>query len=133
MLIFLQKVMCIFIGIGIGTSPYTIGYLATDVQPSRTEVEWSKLIAAEISGETEVRTPDGSRVDVLTDDRAYEVEWVEKWKEAPAQAIFYGLTMNRKPTVILLMRGKSSDRRYYLRCLAVCVETDVRLETWKKN
>jgi hypothetical protein len=97
------------------------------------EVEWSRIIATELDGKTEVRTPDGSRVDVLTKRYAYEVEWVEKWKEAPAQAVFYGLTMNKEPAVILLLRGKSSDRRYYLRCLAVCTKIGIRLETRKTN
>jgi len=93
------------------------------------ETQWSALIAEQRSGVAEYRTPDGSRVDVLVDDYAIEVDWCEKWPEAIGQALFYGLATNRKPGVVLLMRGRDSDQRYYLRCLAVCSRVGIRLET----
>ena len=100
-----------------------------------TEVGWSKIIAEEKGGKTEVVTPDGSRADIVTETYAYEVEWVEKWKEAPAQARFYGISLNKKPAIVLLMNGNSSDKRYYLRCLAVCQSAipRVRVEVYHVN
>jgi len=93
------------------------------------EVAWSAKIAKEIGGQAEVRTPDGSRVDILTDEYAYEVEWAHKPFEAVGQAVYYGLAFNRKPAVILLMRP--DQEKYYLRCLVLCAELDVHLETRK--
>ena len=90
------------------------------------ELEWTKYIAESKNGVHQYICPDQSRVDVLTDEYAYEVEWANKWKEAPTQAILYSMLTNRKPAVILLMKGKSSDKVYYLRCLAVCGKLGIR-------
>lgn len=103
--------------------------LATPL-PGDRETKWSAWIALQRQGAAaEFVTPDGSRVDVLTAEHAFEVEWVEKWSQAIGQSVFYGLATNRKPGVILLMRGKASDQRYYLRCLAVCARLGIKLET----
>jgi len=98
-----------------------------------TELEWTKYIAESKNGIHQYVCPDQSRVDVLTDEYAYEVEWANKWKEAPAQAVLYGMLTNKKPAIILLMKGKSSDKIYYLRCLAVCGKIGIRLETHNIN
>lgn len=95
-----------------------------------TELEWTKYIAESKNGIHQHICPDQSRVDVLTDEYAYEVEWANKWKEAPAQAILYSMLTNKKPAVVLLMKGKPSDKIYYLRCLAVCGKIGVRLEAY---
>jgi len=97
------------------------------------ELEWTKYIAESKNGTHQYVCPDQSRVDVLTDEYAYEVEWVNKWKEAPAQAILYGMLTNKKPAVILLMRGNKTEKIYYLRCLAVCGKIGIRLETHNIN
>ena len=97
------------------------------------ELEWTKHIAAVKGGVHQYVCPDRSRVDVLTDEYAYEVEWVNKWKEAPGQAVLYGLLTNKKPAIVLLMKGNTSDKIYYLRCLAVCGKLGIRLETYDVN
>ena len=97
------------------------------------ELEWTKYIAESKNGTHQYICPDQSRVDVLTDEYAYEVEWANKWKEAPTQAILYSMLTNKKPAVILLMRGNKTEKVYYLRCLAVCGKIGVRLETLNIN
>ena len=57
--------------------------------PTDPEPAWSRFLAAELGGVAEYRTVDGSRVDVLTDTHAYEVEWCKKWKESIGQAFEY--------------------------------------------
>jgi hypothetical protein len=97
------------------------------------EVDHAKDIAKAIGGEVEHRLPDGSRVDILTDEIAWEVDWCRtgKWAEGCGQAIFYGLATNRKPGLILLMRDPDRERRYYLRALAVCAEADIEIMVWR--
>ena len=86
------------------------------------EVDWSKHLAAEMGGQAEARTPDGSRVDILTDQLAYAVDWCQsgKWSQGIGQALFYGLATNRKPGLILLQKDPQAERKFYLRALAVC-------------
>jgi hypothetical protein len=101
-------------------------------KPRLRETEWSKIIAEEKGGVAEFRLPDQSRVDVLTESTAYEVEWVEKWPEAIGQALFYGLSTDRAPGIILLMRGSKAEENY-LECLSVVSALrqhfPIRLET----
>ena len=77
------------------------------------ELEWTKYIAESKNGTHQYICPDQSRVDVLTDEYAYEVEWANKWKEAPTQAILYSMLTNKKPAVILLMRGNKTEKVYH--------------------
>lgn len=102
------------------------------------ETDWSKRIAEEwrangVAAETEARQPDGSRVDILTATDAVEVEWCHggKWKEAIGQAVLYGIQTNRRPCVLLLVKGDDAERVEYLRCLAVCAKCGIRIETHK--
>ena len=101
--------------------------------PGATEYEpaWSKYLAWKWGGESEYRTVDGSRVDVLTDDMAWEVEWCKKWKESVGQALFYGVVTGRKPGVVLLLRRKPGEALYFLRATIACREAGVTLRTWR--
>ena len=95
--------------------------------PTDPEPAWSRFLAAELGGVAEYRTVDGSRVDVLTDTHAYEVEWCKKWKESIGQALHYGVMTGRKPAVILLMRQKKSELIYALRAGVACAAAGVEL------
>jgi len=89
----------------------------------------SARLAAQIGGEAEHRLPDGSRVDILTDDVAYEVEWSDAWEEAIGQSVFYAMATDREPGVWLLLRGNYDED--YLRCLMVCRKLGIELRTEK--
>lgn len=95
------------------------------------ERQWSDHLAQQLGGTSEVRLADDSRCDILTDDYVYEVEWADKWKEAPSQAILYGGLTNRKPAVILLLKQGQDNKRSILRCALVCAKVGVRFETRK--
>jgi len=97
-------------------------------QDFKNEVENSKLIADKSQWETEVVMDDGSRCDILTDTHAVEVEWATKWKEAPAQAVLYGIFTGKKPKVILLTKNKTKEKVYILRCKLVCQELGIDME-----
>ena len=100
------------------------------------EVEWARFIAVEMGGKTEVKTPDGSRVDLVVGGIAYEIDWCTKQKpykhwQAPSQATFYAIALNLKPGVILLFDGSPIAQKSYLRCLVVCSAYGIELKTWK--
>ena len=99
--------------------------------PTEYEPAWSAYLAWKWGGEAEHRTVDGSRVDVLTDEFAWEVEWCKKWKESVGQALFYGVVTGRKPGVVLLLRRKPSEAVYFLRASIACREAGVTLRTWR--
>ena len=87
--------------------------------PKLTERDHSQQLAKELGGVAEYRLPDGSRVDILTPSVAWEVEWVEKWPESIGQSLFYSLSTDREPGVILLFRGNDKDEENYLEALSV--------------
>lgn len=106
----------------------------------RTEPEWCRQIATERGLDPnqvcEYRLPNGSRVDILTETHAIEVEWVYKHEEAIGQSIFYAMATNRKPAIILLLKGEPSEDEDYLICLGVCNAIrfngePIRLEAYK--
>ncbi len=101
-------------------------------RPSSTANEraWSAYIAFLWGGRAEVRTFDGSYIDVV--DRsgvAWEVEWAKKWKEAPGQAALYQTTYSGGG-VVLLTRRKPTETVYYLRCAVACRAAGLQLRTW---
>lgn len=90
------------------------------------ETEWSQILATnEIGGETEAKLPDSTRVDILTDRIAYEVEWASKWKEAIGQALYYSASTNRQPGILLLSSGSAKDKVSYLRLMTVATKYNI--------
>jgi len=61
--------------------------ITLDVKDSDHEAVWSAALAELLGGEAEYRLPDRTRVDVLTDRFAVEVDWVGKFEEGIGQAL----------------------------------------------
>ena len=76
------------------------------------ENDYSDYIQVLIGGEREQSVESG-RVDLVTEEYAFEVEWANKWKHSIGQSIWYGLQTNKKPGIILLMRSKE-DYKYFI-------------------
>ncbi|GGF27359.1 hypothetical protein [Echinicola rosea] len=76
------------------------------------EKDYADTIQTLIGGEREYAVQSG-RVDLLTDEHAFEVEWANKWKDAIGQSLWYGLQTNRKPGIVLILRSKK-DYKYYI-------------------
>jgi hypothetical protein len=97
-----------------------------------TETYWQDIIQKEIGGEKEYRLDDGTRVDLLFEDKACEIDWANKWAEGIGQSIYYGLKTERPPLVILLAKKdgweKYRDRVEY--CNIECWVYDTRIEGW---
>lgn len=88
-------------------------------QSKLTEVQFAKKIVQKVGGVVEYRLPDDSRVDILTDKHAVEVDWAYKWPEGIGQALYYSIMTNRKPAVLLLA-DMPADNRFVNRCYVVC-------------
>lgn len=90
--------------------------VAVPPAPAANEVAWSGYLAGTVGGEAEHRLPNGDRVDILTDEVAWEVEWCSKQDQSFGQAIRYAVATQRDPGVWLLYR--KGDDEHYLRALA---------------
>jgi hypothetical protein len=64
---------------------------------------------------TEHVLPDKTRVDILTDKYAIEVDWANKWAEGIGQSLYYGLMTKKIPGVVLIL--KSDKDKVHLRRL----------------
>ena len=88
----------------------------------KTELEWCRLLAAEMGCDQatgiEQRIATGTRVDLMNDQWAIEVDWASKWAEGCGQALYYGICTGRQPGLLLLLR-EPADRRYVDRAAVV--------------
>lgn len=77
-------------------------------------------------GQTEVRLPDGTRVDCLTDTYAVEIDFARKWAEGIGQAIHYGAVTGKQPATALIIEHPA-DWRYYHRARRAARQAGVTL------
>lgn len=71
---------------------------------------------------------DGTRVDMLNDTYAWEVDWArsDKWAEAIGQSLYYAQVTGRKPGIILIIK-QQSEERYVYRCAVICAKVGIEL------
>ena len=84
--------------------------------------------------DVEYRLADGTRVDILTDQYAYEVDWAWKWAEGVGQCIHYSIMTQRMAGLVLLVRHgptvdteAAADRRAVGRARKVCRRCGIQL------
>lgn len=70
---------------------------------------------------------DMSRVDVLTERLAIEIDRSHKWAEAVGQAIFYSTQHRREPAVVLLCGNFSDYTQHIRRSEIVCQKLGIHL------
>lgn len=98
-----------------------------DEQPNRNEVQWSAYFAEKYAAEPEAVLWDRTRVDLLSDTEAIEVEWAEKQYQAPGQAVWYGIVSGKPPAVLLLVKDAKAEAAHVYRCTAICAKLGIRL------
>jgi len=84
------------------------------------ELEEARRLAPKYHAKTEVVLSDGSRVDLLSDKYAIEVDWAPKWAESIGQSVHYGLLTDRKPAVLLLLKDPVKEWPELVRAARVC-------------
>ena len=108
-------------------------WLASPALGQTTDPKWPREtdvvagLAAQYKGVPEARLWDGSRVDLLSEDTAWEADWASKWTEAVGQSLYYSLVTRRKPGIILLIRAPDEEAHFVYRCQAVCARHDITL------
>lgn len=91
------------------------------------ELSECRRLAPKYEAELEVRLWDGTRVDMLSDEWAIEVDWSGKWAESIGQSLYYAELTGRKPGIILLVKDVQREMRYVHRCQVVCARVGIRL------
>lgn len=99
--------------------------LIISILPATSELDEARRLAPKYDAKVEVRLWDNTRVDLLSDTYAIEVDWAadSKWAEAIGQALYYAELTHRKPAVLLLKR-KDTDRFVY-RAQTVCARLGI--------
>lgn len=85
--------------------------------------EFAKIIG----GETELVLPDRTRVDILTDKYAIEVDFANKWAEGIGQSLYYALSTGKRPGVLLITEKWSRDEKYLSRLMQVAARNDIKV------
>jgi len=103
------------------------------IAPTVTQGErWhAKELAAKFNAEIEVVLYDDSRVDLLSETHAFEIDWAPKHAEAIGQAVHYSLITDRKPGVILLLTDPATEWRHLVRAARVCGHLGIELHVEK--
>jgi len=90
------------------------------------ESYYRDFFADTIKGKTEVLLNDKSRVDIVTDSFAIEVDFAEKWAESIGQSLYYAEKLNKKPAILIIIDGYN-DEKYLKRLVTVISKLNVKL------
>lgn len=85
----------------------------------REESYYQEQIQKITGGKREVILNDGTRVDILTQKDAIEVEFAHKWYEAVGQSLWYAHKTHKNPVIWLIVES-SDDMKYVNRCKELC-------------
>lgn len=91
------------------------------------ELSECRRLAPKYSASVEVVLWDSTRVDLLNDAYAFEVDWSPNWAESIGQSLYYAQVTKRKPAVILLVRDRESEFRHIFRAQTVCAIAGIQL------
>ena len=69
---------------------------------AKRESSWIEEAQITHGGEAKVRLKDGTRVDLLTDTHAIEVEHADNWRDAIGQSLHYARLTDKKAGIILI-------------------------------
>ena len=97
--------------------------LLTSIRVNAQRLNYEKVYQKEFSliigGQMEVTLPDRTRVDIVTDTFAIEVDFANKWAEGIGQSLYYGEVLNKKPGILLIIENREKDKKYLDRLMKV--------------
>ena len=76
----------------------------------RTERDYQLHCNQILQGKVEYRLPDATRVDILTDTLAIEVDFAKKWYEAVGQSCHYARCTDKAPAILLIVTDKVQEK-----------------------
>jgi hypothetical protein len=97
---------------------------------SRPEKYYQAAWCSERNGQIEVRLPDGTRADCITDTHAIEFDFGPKWTEATGQALYYSLQTGKRAGIVLILED-DKDYKYWLRLNSTIRYFHLPIDTWK--
>lgn len=84
------------------------------------------------NGKTEYRLPDNTRVDVLLERYAVEVDFVNKFYQGVGQALYYAYMTGKQPGLVLIIENDDSvSMRQLQRAKFLCGR--LRIKLWTVN
>jgi len=89
------------------------------------ENDWSKKLAPKYHAKREYVLWDKTRIDLLTDKYAIEIDFAHKWAESLGQAEYYSIVSGKKPAILLLT--KKGEERYVYRAQTVAAKYEIRV------
>ncbi len=104
---------------------FLIGILIGNMQGG--EIEECQRIAPKYNAKLEVLLWDKTRVDLLNDEYAIEVDWAYKWAEGIGQALYYAQVTGKKPGVILLIKDMQKEMKYVYRLQTVAAKYNIKV------
>jgi len=72
---------------------------------------------------------DNTRCDIVTPTHAIEVDFADKWAEAIGQSLSYGLNLNLKPAIVLIME-QENDERHFIRINTIIDHYQLNIEVF---
>ena len=87
-------------------------FLSFSASAIEKEEFYSNIFCEELSGQSQFKLKDLSRVDCLTETHAFEVDWADGMKvyEAIGQSLYYASQTGKKPGILLLIRKDNSEK-----------------------
>lgn len=82
-----------------------------------------------MNGRIEVVLSDRTRVDILTDSHAIEVDFAENWAQSIGQALHYEGMTGKKAGVLLIMKGYEEER-FLERLMGVAAKHGIDVWVW---
>ncbi len=89
---------------------------------AKTEAEY---VVEGCTGEVEHRLSDGTRIDCLTEEYAFEYDYCRKWAEAIGQSLHYARMSGKKPAVALICN--QDDQRFIDRIVPLAEDFNIHL------
>ncbi|MCP4761263.1 MAG: hypothetical protein GY870_05745 [archaeon] len=78
------------------------------------EIVYQKSWCADAFGKTEVRLPDGTRCDCITESYAIEFDFADNYYQAVGQALHYSYSTNKIAGIVLILESKR-DNIYWVK------------------
>lgn len=88
---------------------------------------YQDYFADSINAKSEVYMSDRTRLDIMTDEFAIEVDFANKWAESIGQSLHYASLTGLKPAVLLIVEDIKKDKKYLDRLVPLCYKLDIKL------
>lgn len=97
------------------------------------EKDYQKAWCQRHNGILEYVLPDKTRVDCVTQTHAIEFDFAKKWGESIGQALYYGISLNKIPGIVLITTDPVREAKYVKRVETVAKKFGITLWTMTPN